>query len=607
MKRISTLMITLMALLMLPLSANGQVDVANIAAFNAVEDGTLVKLPLTNARVNALNSLASPATYYIEDASGATAVKGISLTTGKLLNGYIVGTKATEDVDFVNDPSQGYEYSLNVENPTLSSFTTSDATMTGTSMTIAEACKQENYGKLVTLSDVTIAPIGNGKNLPLTDASGSMKTRARLGVLSYDYTWPDKATSFTGIVLFYMTGWFIMPISADDIVPYVQPTEVTFDFSNGDFHEIGTGINDKKGWFINETLTVDNVNLQVTGGSAPSRIYNSANGVILSMFNQFANIIFKAPEGFAVTQIEFTNVNADTQFAFTPSSGSFEGKTWKGNADGVRMLNTKSPQITKITVTLSAKNSETINLPTIEYTECTNIAAFNALAAGTYAKVTLTDAEVIGKSADGYSTVWIQDATGGCWIQYTSLNDKLNEKTKVNGTVYVIARPNSGNVQMKEAEATLNSDITATDISEYTIIEGTLAEVNVPANKNKVVKIPGATLETTSATVGELTQGDASIDVNNGSATANQQLHKITEWVEGTKLENVTIVAILVGKSATANQLLPISITNTTGINGISTNDDNNENVVIYNLQGVRQNSLKKGINIVNGKKIIVR
>ena len=108
-------MITLMALLMLPLSANGQVDVANIAAFNAVEDGTLVKLTLTNARVNAQNSLVDPATYYIEDASGATAVKGISLTTGKLLNGYIVGKKATEDVDYVNTPSQGYEYSLNVE------------------------------------------------------------------------------------------------------------------------------------------------------------------------------------------------------------------------------------------------------------------------------------------------------------------------------------------------------------------------------------------------------------------------------------------------------------------------------------------------------------
>jgi hypothetical protein len=75
-------------------------------------------------------------------------------------------------------------------------------------------------------------------------------------------------------------------------------------------------------------------------------------------------------------------------------------------------------------------------------------------------------------------------------------------------------------------------------------------------------------------------------------------------------LENITIVGILVGNSstnATINQLLPISITNTTGINGISSNEENNKDVVIYNLQGVRQNNLKKGINIVNGKKIIVR
>ena len=163
---------------------------------------------------------------------------------------------------------------------------------------------------------------------------------------------------------------------------------------------------------------------------------------------------------------------------------------------------------------------------------------------------------------------------------------------------------------MKEAEATLNSDITATDISEYTIIEGTLAEVNVPANKNKVVKISGASLDETDATKGTLTQGEATIAVNNGNATANQQLHKISDWVANTKLENITIVGILVGNSstnATINQLLPISITNTTGINGISTNEENNKDVVIYNLQGVRQNGLKKGINIVNGKKIIVR
>ena len=161
-------------------------------------------------------------------------------------------------------------------------------------------------------------------------------------------------------------------------------------------------------------------------------------------------------------------------------------------------------------------------------------------------------------------------------------------------------------MQMKEAEGTLQSEITSTEISDYTIVEGTLAEVNVEANKNKVVKITGATLEETSATAGTLSQGDATIDVNNGTATANQQLHKIAEWAKGTKLENVTMVAILVGKSTTVNQLLPISITtDATGIANI--NAVHADNVVIYNLQGQKLTQLQRGVNIVNGKKIVMK
>ena len=148
------------------------------------------------------------------------------------------------------------------------------------------------------------------------------------------------------------------------------------------------------------------------------------------------------------------------------------------------------------------------------------------------------------------------------------------------------------------------------------MIEGTLAEVNVAANLNKVVKISGATLSMTvttnkttgavTANGGTLTQGDATIDVNNGTETANQQMHKISEWVDGQTLENVTIVAILVAKNTTANQLLPISIT--TGGTGIAeVNAANAEQVAIYNLQGVRLNQLQKGINIVNGKKVVIK
>ena len=364
---------------------------------------------------------------------------------------------------------------------------------------------------------------------------------------------------------------------------------------------------DVNGNIYNETFTVDNVSLQVTAGSAASKLYKDENrGQCLVTYKDYTTLTFKAPEGYAITKIAFTAAGSSNINNFTCSSGAIEGMIWSGNAEGVRFNQGGTSYLANAIVTLAAKDGSTTDLPAIEYKECANIAAFNALAAGTYAKVTLTDAEVIGKSADGYSTVWIQDATGGCWIQYTSLNAKLVEKTKINGYVYVVARPNSGNVQMKEAEATIDSEITATEISDYTIAEGTIAEVNVAANLNKVVKVTGADLEETSATVGTLTQGEVTIAVNNGNATANQQMHKIAEWAKDTKLENVTIVAILVGKSATENQLLPISIT--TGETGIANvNTANADHVVIYNLQGARLNQLQKGVNIVNGRKVVMK
>jgi hypothetical protein len=388
----------------------------------------------------------------------------------------------------------------------------------------------------------------------------------------------------------------------------VQTTEAIFDFTGASIREkIGSSMTDVDGFIYNETFTAKGATMQLTAGSAPSRIYTDSNrGQCLVTYKEYTTLTFNAPADYAITQIVFTAAGNSNINNFAASSGAINGMIWTGNAEGVRFAQGGTSYLANAIVTLAAKDGSTTALPAIEYKECANIAAFNALSAGDYAKVTLTDAEVIGKSADGYSTVWIQDATGGCWIQYTTLNDKLAEKTKVNGVVYVAARPNSRNVQMKEAEATLQSEIISTAISDYTIVEGTIAEVNVEANLNKVVKITGATLEETSATAGTLTQGDVTIAVNNGTATANQQLHKIAEWAKDTKLENVTIVAILVGKSTTENQLLPISIT-TAGTGIANVNATNTDNVEIYNLQGVRLNQLQRGINIVSGKKVFVK
>jgi hypothetical protein len=197
------------------------VEVATIAAFNEVEDGAKVKLNLTDAKVTAYADLQG--VYYVEDATAATVIKGTALTVGTALNGVIIGTKSIEDVDYVNTPSQAYEHKLTVTDATGVSATKTE--LTPTTMTIAEACAQANYAKLITIENVTIS--GSGRNKTLTDeAENTIKSRDLFGVLSSEYEWPAKATSITGICLYYMTGWFIIPISEEAIVAAGQTTAV---------------------------------------------------------------------------------------------------------------------------------------------------------------------------------------------------------------------------------------------------------------------------------------------------------------------------------------------------------------------------------------------
>ena len=182
-------------------------EAATIAEFNAIENGKVVKLALTDARVNAFNDL--DRAYYVEDASGATVIKGVNLVKSTVLNGYVI---------YMNVPSQAYEHSLTVD-ASWSAYEAAETELVGTPMTIAEAAVQANYGRLVTLSDVEITQIGNGLNKQLKDAAGNtIKARDLFGILPSDYEWPAKATSITGVVLYYMTGWFLMPISVEAIV-----------------------------------------------------------------------------------------------------------------------------------------------------------------------------------------------------------------------------------------------------------------------------------------------------------------------------------------------------------------------------------------------------
>ena len=202
--------------------------VSTIAEFNeSVADGEKVKLTLTDAKVTAYNDLFN--VYYVEDATAATVVKGTALTVGTALNGVIVGTKSIEDVDYMNDPSQAYEHMLTVTDA--SGVTATETELVPTVMTIPEACAQANYAKLITIENVTVT--GSGQNKILKDAEeNTIKARDLFGVLSADYTWPTRVEKITGICLYYMTGWFIIPISEEAIVANTEAID-NIDAENG--------------------------------------------------------------------------------------------------------------------------------------------------------------------------------------------------------------------------------------------------------------------------------------------------------------------------------------------------------------------------------------
>lgn len=301
--------------------------------------------------------------------------------------------------------------------------------------------------------------------------------------------------------------------------------------------------------------------------------------------------------------LEVSSLATNSDVKVTPSAGTLDGLTWTGNAEGVRFAVTATRYLAGVAVTVADKDESTTTLPDIEYVNCPNIAAFNALEDGTYALVSVDNAEVIGKSSDGLTTVYIQDATGGTALKYTSYNALLTENKRVFGRVYV-RRMSS---MMMEAEDSPKGEALPQDLDNYTITEGTLAQLNTTENLGRLVKISGASFLATSATAGTLTQGDATIAVNNGTASDIKYLHKMTDaWVKNeTKLENVVILAILNAKNATTNELLPLSMeVDATGIVNAAANT---EPLRIYNLQGVRLNQLQRGVNIVDGQLLMVK
>ena len=196
-------------------SADDMAVAANLAEFLAVEDGKQVKLML----INAYNDLFY--IYYVEDETGVAeiCVKGYeaNFKGGDVLNGYLVGQKATNQLDYMGDYPDMMEHILNFTDQTSTDgLTITEGTLEPTEVTVAEACTEGNHGRLMKISDVTIQK--EGRFWYAYQGNDRIQVKDELGVLPYDYEWPANAKSITGIVTYNAVRWQIAPISADSVV-----------------------------------------------------------------------------------------------------------------------------------------------------------------------------------------------------------------------------------------------------------------------------------------------------------------------------------------------------------------------------------------------------
>ena len=203
-------------------------------------------------------------------------------------------------------------------------------------------------------------------------------------------------------------------------------SESTFDFKNN-----------PEGWpsatamerFDDETAgnvpqagyTVGDVTMTASTGT-----YIQTDRYLLVDFD--GTVTFTAGQGRKVTKVVFES----TRMNFTADLGSLDGLTWKGSAVAVTFTspNARTQVVTAVVTTDESDGSE----QTVDYVECENIAAFKALAVGTPARLTLSNAQVNAVD-DIMGVAYVEDATGA--VEFSDLDVQLNRNDLLNGYIYV--------------------------------------------------------------------------------------------------------------------------------------------------------------------------
>lgn len=353
---------------------------------------------------------------------------------------------------------------------------------------------------------------------------------------------------------------------------YTKTTAIVFDFTA---NPNAWGItpkssNGKNGSNVvaGKELKVSGVMMTATNGSEYGTCLYGTTSVTLNVYNG-GSITFTAPEGYNISEIKFDNSKAN----FTTKEGNYANGIWVGNAHAVKFSNNDNKIAIKTatiklvatfqTLDESKDNTETIsnnNGKTID------IKLTRTLVADKWNTFCVPfDTEIAGTALEGATVKTIGTVVGNV------IN--LVDATKIEAGVPYLVRPTTGNI-------------------ENPTFKGVTISVTTPKKAgNDEYKFVGTYSPKT------ITEGEFG---KIWGVTAEGKLAKINA--------NTTM------KGLRAYFVFPVNFAaklnfdgETTGINNIETNAAVNGKV--YNLNGQyvgnSLNGLKKGIYVVNGKKVI--
>jgi hypothetical protein len=385
---------------------------------------------------------------------------------------------------------------------------------------------------------------------------------------------------------------------------------VEFDFLNNNMNlAIGSGnaenMNDGNlgGKYIGSNGVVLSF---VNSSTMPTRYYFNAGKNQLQLIKG-GQVRFTATEGKAITKIEITPVAA-TNNKWDVDNGvgtlSEDKLTWEGNVTTVRFTATGALYLTKILVTIADKNEATVTPDyTEEFVEASSLAEFSAVENGKLVKLNLNNAVITSGMVNGWG-YYVQDATAGAHFYCTGLDFEVNDA--LSGFVFVRKDFNQPGPRIAMSEFTNALALNVTHGASYTPVEGSLAELVTAANINRVIKLTGVAVKGSAETEATITSGDQTLALSNGKT--NYAPYVYQEDLTNVDYAKATVTGILWSNTAgTTFKLYPLSVTNEsgTGITEVESGKVKVENC--YNLQGVRLNQLQRGINIVNGRKVVIK